>query len=73
MPSLDSIPADWRSQTTVTVPVAGAILGLCRNSAYSAASSGQIPTIALGARLVVPVAPLRRMLGELPAQTGDAA
>lgn len=61
------VPADWRSLTTVDVPVAGAILaGLCRNSAYAAAKRGDIPTIALGARIVVPVAALRRLIGELP-------
>jgi hypothetical protein len=57
---------DWRDRTTVPVPVAGALLDLCRNSAYTAAKAGEIPTIILGNRLVVPVAPLRRLLGELP-------
>jgi hypothetical protein len=59
------IPADWRERTTVNVPVAGRILAdLCRNTSYAAAR-GDLPTIRLGARTVVPVAKLRRMLGEL--------
>ncbi len=58
--------AEWRDRTTVTVSEAGELLGLSRNSAYQAASAGEIPVIALGHRLVVPVAKLRRMLGELP-------
>jgi len=61
------VPDNWRDQTTVSVPVAGMIAGdLCRNSSYAAAARGDLPTIRLGRRLVVPVAPLRRLLGELP-------
>ena len=70
------IPDDWRSRTTVDVPTAGAIAGgLCRNSSYVAAKRGDLPTITLGRRIVVPVIPLRRMLGELPeiAEQGGAA
>jgi hypothetical protein len=64
------VPDDWRDRTTVTVPVAGATLGLCRGSAYTAAAAGEIPTIRIGARIVVPVAGLRRLLGELPPLEG---
>ena len=48
---------------TTTVPIAGALLGLSRNKAYQAAAKGEIPTLRFGKRLVVPTAPLRRMLG----------
>jgi hypothetical protein len=48
---------------TITVPLAGKILGLSRNAAYSAATRGEIPTLKFGRRIVVPVEPLRRMLG----------
>lgn len=44
-------------------PDAGEILGLSRQSTYGAARRGEIPTIRLGRRIVVPTAPLRRMLG----------
>ena len=68
------VPADWRERTTVSVPVAGIIAGgLCKNSAYAAVARGDLPSLRLGARLVVPVAPLRRLLGELPEVGGDAA
>lgn len=50
-------------QLTVTIDVAGKVLGLGRNSAYAAAQSGQIPTLRIGRRILVPTAPLRRMLG----------
>jgi hypothetical protein len=38
-------------------------LGLSRNKAYEAAAKGEIPTLRFGKRIVVPTAPLRRMLG----------
>lgn len=71
MSTVTEVPADWRTMTTVSVPVAGAIIaGLCRNTSYDAAHRGDFPTIQIGARIVVPVKPLRRMLGEL-AEGGD--
>ncbi|MGA8724142.1 MAG: hypothetical protein WB565_03820 [Acidimicrobiales bacterium] len=73
MSTPNAIPADWRSRTTVDVPTAGLIVGdLCRNSAYAAAARGDLPTIRLGRRLVVPVAQLRRMLGEVIEPEGAA-
>ena len=48
---------------TITVPLAGQLLGLSRNKAYEAAAKGEIPTIKFGKRIVVPTMPLRRMLG----------
>jgi hypothetical protein len=44
-------------------PDAGGALGIGRSSTYKAARAGEIPTIRLGRRLVVPVAKLRAMLG----------
>ena len=55
---------DWRSRSTVTVERAASILGIGRSSAYALARSGELPTLRLGRRLVVPVAGLRRLLGE---------
>lgn len=45
-----------------TVPQAGVLLGLSRNSAYEAAKRGDIPTIRIGARLLVPKIALNRLL-----------
>ena len=39
---------------TVTVEEAATILGVGRNKAYEAARSGEIPTIRIGKRLLVP-------------------
>ncbi len=47
---------------TVTVAEAAKLLGISRNSAYRAVSVGEIPSIRLGHRLVIPKAALERML-----------
>jgi excisionase family DNA binding protein len=46
----------------VTLNEAAAILRISRGSAYEAAKRGEIPTIRIGRRLLVPVAALERML-----------
>ena len=49
---------------TLTVPEAGRVLGVGRNAAYEAARAGEIPTIRIGKRILVPVAALERMLAQ---------
>jgi excisionase family DNA binding protein len=46
----------------VTLSEAAAILRVSRGSAYEAAKRGEIPTIRIGRRWLVPVAALERML-----------
>lgn len=48
---------------TLSVPEAGLILGLSRPAAYAAAKRGEIPTLQLGRRRIVPTAHLLKMLG----------
>lgn len=48
---------------TMSVEEAGRILGIGRGSAYRAARKGEIPTIRLGRRLLVPIPGLRALLG----------
>lgn len=48
---------------TITVERAGEILGISRRSAYRAAAAGQLPTLRLGRRILVPTASLLRLLG----------
>ena len=55
---------NWRTRATVTVEQAAPILGIGRSTAYVLARTGEIPTIQLGRRKLVPVARLRAMLGE---------
>jgi excisionase family DNA binding protein len=47
---------------TLTVVEAGRKLGLSRMTAYVAAKNGQIPTIRIGRRILVPRAALERLL-----------
>ena len=49
---------------TVTIPEGGAVIGLGRGASYAAAKRGEIPTIRVGRKILVPVAALLRMLGE---------
>jgi len=61
------------TKPTISVPDAGRLFfGLARNGAYEAARKGDIETIKVGGRIVVPVAPLAAKLG-LQARIGAAA
>lgn len=62
-----------RLPLTLTVEEAGALLGLGRSSAYRAVARGDIPTIRLGRRLLVPSARLLALVGvELNGDPSDA-
>jgi excisionase family DNA binding protein len=50
-------------QPTMTIEDASRILGISRTAAYTAAKTGDIPTIKIGRRTLVPTARLREMLG----------
>lgn len=47
---------------TYNIEEAGRLLGVGRNQAYTAAKLGQLPTIKIGKRLLIPKAALDRML-----------
>ena len=51
------------TQPTIPVPTAARLLGLSRNGTYEAIKRGELPSIRVGGRVVVPTAPLRKMLG----------
>jgi hypothetical protein len=53
---------DWEDKATVSVPSAGKILGIGRSGSYEAARKGEIPTIQIGKRKLVPTVALRRKL-----------
>lgn len=58
----------------ISVPEAGRLLGISRNLAYQAAQAGEIPTVRIGRRLVVPVSRLMDLLGNSDAgPKADAA
>ena len=50
------------NRATYTVPKAGEKLGVGKNTAYEAARTGQIPTIRVGRRILVPKFLLDRLL-----------
>jgi excisionase family DNA binding protein len=54
---------DPQMEPTVSVERAGALLGICRATAYQAVRTGEIPAIRIGRRrVVVPTAALLRLL-----------
>jgi excisionase family DNA binding protein len=57
-----------------TVTEAAQILGIGRNSAYEAVRRGDIKSVRIGRRLIVPRAEICRILGEeVPAFSSDGA
>ena len=52
------------TRLTLTIQEAAERLGIGRSAAYEAARAGELPTIRIGRRLVVPKAALEQMLGE---------
>jgi excisionase family DNA binding protein len=47
---------------TLTIDEAARELGISKSSAYEAARTGELPTIKIGKRILVPVVALERML-----------
>jgi excisionase family DNA binding protein len=58
---------------TMTVGEAAKRLGIGRNGAYEAARNGQIPTIQIGKRILVPVVALEQKLADAGAAKRPAA
>lgn len=58
----ESLDEMLRSKEVVSVVAGGKVLGLGRSSAYDAARRGDLPTIRIGRRLVVPLRQLRNLL-----------
>jgi excisionase family DNA binding protein len=59
--TLPPVP-DPSMKPTVSVDEAARYLSISRASAYKAAKAGDLPTITVGRRLLVPTAALRRLL-----------
>ena len=59
---LNTYNGDIMDRKTLSVPEAGTALGIGRSAAYEAARTGQLPTIRIGKRLLVPMAALERFL-----------
>lgn len=54
---------ELQQRATITVEQAASVLQIARGTAYEAARTGDIPTIRIGRRLLVPVPRLLQMLG----------
>lgn len=52
-----------RAVPTLTIPETAAALGLSVSGAYAAAKSGEIATVRIGSRLLVPTRQLLALLG----------
>ncbi len=55
-------PSQPAERLTYTVDEAAQLLGISRNSAYEAARCGEIPTIRVGRRILVPRIRLEELL-----------
>lgn len=53
---------DWTSRTTLTVTQMAAVIGIGRSAAYEAVRAGQIPSLRIGRRVLIPVSALRALL-----------
>ncbi|MER8793943.1 DNA-binding protein [Mesorhizobium sp. M0984] len=66
--------AEALGRATVPVPVAGRLFfNLARNASYDAAKRGDIPTVKIGGKIMVPVAPIALQLGLRSTAGRDAA
>jgi excisionase family DNA binding protein len=58
---------------TMSVPEAATALGISRGHAFAMVHSGELPSIRLGKRLLVPVEALRRMVDAAIASSSPPA
>ena len=56
---------------TLTVEQAAKLLGIGRSTAYELVHTGDIPSLRLGRRIVVPIARLNDLLGSTPVSPGE--
>jgi excisionase family DNA binding protein len=68
MPTDDEQSATTVRRRTRTLAEASVILGLSRSAAYEAVARGEIPTIRIGKRILVPAVALEQMLDECVAK-----
>jgi excisionase family DNA binding protein len=68
-PPIQQAPTKADQRLTISVEEAGRLLGISRGLAYELVNRGDIPSVRLGRRIVVP----RRALDRLLDQPDDAA
>jgi excisionase family DNA binding protein len=57
------------TKLTYSVPEVAQLLGICRTSAYECVRRGEIPSLTLGRRILVPRSVLEQLLGLTPGPT----
>ena len=57
-------PTELRSRNVITVEEAADALQIGRTAAYEAVRHGELPSLRLGRRILIPTAPLLRLLGQ---------
>ena len=57
-----TIPPELVGKATTDIATTARVLNIGRGSAYAAVHSGEIKSVRIGGRIVIPVAPLLRML-----------
>jgi excisionase family DNA binding protein len=60
------------NRMTMTVEQAAEALGVSRGSAYEAVRTGQLPTVRLGRRVLVPIEGLRALLAAASVADGSS-
>jgi excisionase family DNA binding protein len=55
--------AELRERPTITVDEAADVLAITRTGAYQAVRRGEIPSVRVGRRLIIPTTSLLRLLG----------
>ena len=53
---------EWLSRPACSVSQFAEMFGLSRNAAYEAVGRGEVQAVRIGKRIVVPTAPLRKLL-----------
>lgn len=65
----DTMRNDDEHKLAISIPAAAKPLGISRNLAYQLARSGELPSVRLGRRLIVPKIALDKILGSVSANT----
>lgn len=68
MSAASGVLPDPRDQPTLTVEETAHIMRLSRMSTYRAIKAGEIPSIRVGRRILVPTAALQQLLGVTPSR-----
>ncbi|MGH9169716.1 MAG: helix-turn-helix domain-containing protein [Acidimicrobiales bacterium] len=68
--TMQSSDSQASSRLVLSVSEAAELLGISRDLAYDLAARGELPTLRLGRRIVVPRARLLELIG-VPAETSD--